>query len=68
MISVAELSDVHLLLPQIVVNFTRYFLQSRDDIVSRGNLAGKLSHFHITISIVTVVYGIIYNIDIVQSL
>ena len=28
MISVAELSDVHLLLPQIVVNFTRYFLQS----------------------------------------
>ena len=28
MISVAELGDVHLLLPQIVVNFTRYFLQS----------------------------------------
>ena len=25
--SVAELSDVHLLLPQIVVSFTRYFLQ-----------------------------------------
>ena len=28
MISVAELNDVHLPLPQIVVNFTRYFLQS----------------------------------------
>ena len=28
MIFEAELSDVHLLLSQIVVNFTRYFLQS----------------------------------------
>ena len=26
-ISVAELSDVHLLLPQIVVNLTRYFFK-----------------------------------------
>ena len=55
MISVAELSDVHLMFPQMVVNFTRYFLQSTSlccdplisKIFSRNKFEVYLSFLHV---------------------